>query len=57
MSGRRIQFGDIQNVQVGPKSLARECLMRFSVVSVGMSEEKHTISQAFHVQISTNSSG
>ena len=36
--GSRSQFGNIQNVQVGPKSLARECLMRFSVVSVDISE-------------------
>ena len=32
------QFEDIQNVQVGPRSLARECLVRFSVVSVDISE-------------------
>ena len=55
MSGRRIQFGDILNVQVGPKSLAREYLMRSSVISVDISEEIHTISQAFQVQVSTNS--
>ena len=56
MSGHKIRFGDIQNVQVDPRSLARECLMRFSVVSVDMSEELHTISQAFQVQISRSSS-
>ena len=32
-----ICFGAIQNVQVGPKSLARECLVGFNIVHVNVS--------------------